>query len=269
MGATSGKQMAVGLRYAVAFALNSSGTPAASSTTVYEGVQFEGAKAYELTFPEARRITHVGDDRVLAVDYLPPTESVAGKLQAAKNNFTLDALLSGVKTATIGEATVIAKVTDQQGVEPQIGLLLYQQSLDAVSRLRRWRWHILPLTKVIPLGSGMGDQAAVFDYQIAPTPTVNHLWGTALSSGTEGATEAVVIEGMSEGKPIVVAFEGDGVEDEFLFPTSKPAINTSKVAVWQNGVAVPAGAALTVTTTKITFTAAPADGDRVVVFYEW
>ena len=267
MSATSGKQLSVGLRYAVAFALNSNGTPAASSTSVYEGVQFEGAKAYELTFPESRRITHVGDDRVQAVDYLPPTESVAGKLQTAKNNFTLDALLTGVDVATIGEAKIVARATDQQGFEPQFGLLLYQQSLDAASRLRRWRFHILPIAKAIPQSSGMGDQAAVFDYQIAPTPTNYHLWGTALALNTEGATEAVVIEGMSEGKPNIVAWLGNGTEDEFLFPTSKPAIDVAKVAVWKNGTLVSSG--LTVATTGITFTVAPSNNDRIVAFYEW
>jgi len=188
-------------------------------------------------------------------------------MQTAKNNFTLDALLSGVDVATIGEAKILARATDQQGYEPQIGLLLYQQSLDASSRLRRWRWHILPMTKVVPMAAGMSDQAATFDYQIAPTPTNYHLWGTALALNTEGATEAVVIEGMSEGKPNIVAWLGDGTEDEFLFPTSKAAIDVDKVEVWKNGTLVSSG--LTVTTTKITFAVAPALNDRIVAFYEW
>src|SRR5574340_408944 len=97
MTATSGKQLAVGMRYARAYALDSNGYPLVSSTTVYEGLEFGGAKSFELNVPDARRIVHTGNDRVLALDYLPPNEPVSGVLRIARSEMDLNALLMNTK----------------------------------------------------------------------------------------------------------------------------------------------------------------------------
>lgn len=272
MTATSGFQLAVGTRFGVAFALDSNGYPAATSaSTAYEGIQFEGAKAFSLTVPSPKGITHFGDDRVLAVDFLPPTEAATAELTTAKGNMTLDALLSGVLAYTVGESKQILRATDKQGFEPTVGLLLFQQSLDAqisgaASGLRRWRGFIVPRAQAIPMTPGMGDSPQETKYALSLRIASKHIWGTAFATNLEGALEGQFAEIMTEGKPKIVAWIGDAAAVAFSFPASYPAYSTAKVKVWKNGVLETPSS---VTTTTITLSAAPATGAMVVAFYEY
>lgn len=270
MTATSGKQLAVGIRRAVIFELDTNGYPAATGTTAYEGIEVTGPKAFSLTVPEARKISHVGNDRVLALDYLPPTEGVSGELRVASNDMVAKAAVANVNTFAIAEATLMPWATDQQGFEVDTGLLLFQQSLDTTSKLRRWKFYLVPKARVLPAPASMDENAAEDRYSIAPNPSSSHIWGTALATGTEGATEMAMAEGMSEGKPNIVAFKGNNSAVAFLLPTAKPATATTKMKVWENGVAKTVGGGLaSLTTTTITFSSAPATGAMVVCFYEY
>lgn len=266
--ATTGKQYGVGLRHAVIFALNSSNLPNASGTTAYEGLEVIGPKAWTITNPEPRKITHVGNDRPLAIDYLPPTEAASAELRVAAGDLPSMAVFQNVNTFTVGNATLMAWNTDQQGSEVDVGLLLFQQSLDSASKARRYRFHVVPAGRVYPAPANMDENAAEFTYTVAPNPKTTHLWGTALTSGTEGATEGSIHEGMSTYKPNIVAFKGDASTVAFDLPTDKPAQATDNIVVWVDGVLKVLTTDYTVTTTTITFVSAPASGAIVVVFYE-
>lgn len=269
MTTSSGKQLAVGLRSATVFALNSSGTPlaVAPAATPYEGLSIRGAKAFDLQQPQARKISHSGEDRVMMVDFLPAIEAGEAVIRASVDDQDLIALLSNVKKVTVGEATGVAIGTDQQGFEPSVALLLYQQSKDLSLGIRRWRSYIVPSAICYPISSGMNDSPQDETFQIALSPTTKHLWGTALAALTEGATSMQVFKMMTEGRPNIVAWLGDGTEDEFLLPVAKPALSTTKMTVWVNDVVTTTG--ITKAVTKLAFTAAPTSGDRIVCFYEW
>ncbi len=266
MSTPSGKFLAVGARSAVVFALNANGRPDASSPTPYEGLDFSGPKAFSLTVPEPRRIVHTGADRVLAVDFLPATEPATGELRVPHDNHEIDALLTATNAYAVAEAAFMSEGTDKQGFEPQVGLLLYQQALDMDSGLRRWRGFVIPKARCIPMTPGMEENPVDVRYALAMTPVTQHLWGAALSVGTEGVTEAQFFRFITEYKPKVVAFKGDGATTDFLFPSDAPAVNVDKIAAWQNGTDVTSG--ITKATTGITFSVAPADGDDIVVWYE-
>lgn len=266
MSATSGKQLPIGLRFAAIFALDANGRPAASTTSAYEGLEIRGPKTFSLTPPDPRQISHMGNDRVLAVDILPPTEPTRGELRASVNDFAVHALLTGTQVKTVGEASEIAYNTDKQGSEPQVGLLLYQQSLSVGDGLRHYRAFVIPLAVCIPKPQGMSENPEDVTYVINPTLSNDRLWGDTLVLADDGITEASIFEYMCEGKPKLVAFLADGTEDEFLFPTSAPAKSTAKIAVFKNGVEITAG--ITKATTKVTFTSAPTLNDNITVFYE-
>lgn len=270
MTAATGKQQAVGLRRAVVFELDASGYPAATGTAPYEGFETVGPKAFDLTIPDVRKIVHSGADRVLALDFLPSLEPSTAELRTATQDIPLNSFLTGVEDFVVGEAALMAWQTDQQGSEPDVAFLMFQQSLDAVSKLRHWRFFILPKGRAIPMAAGMNENPAEMRYAIAPNPSTKHLWGTALVVGTEGATEAGFLEGMSAGKPNIVAFKGDNSTLEFLLPVGKPATAIAKIAVWVNGVlSTGGGGDYTATTTSITFDVAPTTGAIIVVFYEY
>ena len=266
MAATSGKFYPVGLRYAVAYALNANGRPNATATTVYEGVEIAGPKTFTLNVPEPRKIQHKGNDRVLAVDFLPPQEGISGELAASVYDYTMISLLSGITQGTVGEAKEVAYMTSKQGSEPQVGLMLYQQAEDYTTGARRWRAFVLPKAILIPRPGGAAEQEQDYKYTIAPQIVNARLWGAQLVLATDGYTDCQIFEYMTEGKPHIASFLADGTADDFLFSTDYPALNASKIAVYKNGTVVSTG--VTKNVTGLAFTAAPTLNDEIVVFYE-
>lgn len=257
----------VGFRAGYIFKLNNSGSPAAIDTRAYEGIALQGPKGLALNLPEPRRIPHSGEDRLIAVDQLPSQEPIVGEIATASLHFEMDALVTNVKQFTVAEAKMIARGTDQQGNEPIIALLAYQQVLGKNTGARRWHFHIIPSTRAIPLIPGFTENTDPMRYSIAPNPSTKHLWETALSLSTEGVTSGAIISGFTEFKPKIVSFLADGVEDNFLFPTNAPALSPStKIAVWVDGVLQASG--ITYAETGITFTSVPVEDKRITVLYE-
>jgi hypothetical protein len=271
MSAPTGSQYAVGLRFAVAFELNVDGYPNAGDTpaTPYEGLEIKGPKTWDLTIPDSRRISHQGNDRVLALDVLPPTEGLTGVLVSSADDMDVKAALTGVKVRTLGEAKLLPVGTDQQGTEPEVALLLFQQSKDAASRLRRWRMHLIPRATCKPDTGAMNENGSETKYNVVINPSTSHLWGTALNLNDDGCEEAALLEGMFEGRPKLVAWKGDAAEDEFLLPATKPATATTKIhGVWVNGTPV-SGDDITLAVDKLTFDTPPADDAMIVCLYEY
>lgn len=264
MSAVSGKLLPVGMRHATIFELNTSGSPAATNTTAYEGLTMVGARSFDLTIPDARKITHVGDDRPLAVDFLPPTEAVSGELRAARNDYDVYAMLTGTEVLTVGEAKAIGIGTSAQGFEPQVGLLLYQQALDDAGA-RHWRSFLIPKATIYPHPNGMNDNPSENRFIISPAVVTSHLWEKAFASTTDGFSDAQVLEFMTKYKPKIVAFLAATASTTFTLPSSYPAADTAKVAIWVDGVAATGW---TVATNQVATGTAPGNNKRVVVFYE-
>jgi len=264
MAATSGKQYGVGARKAVIFALNASGTPAATDTSPYTGVQMVGVKTVDITIPDPQKKTHLGDDRALQIDYLPATEGISGTLTLAQDDHVAYALLTSTNRITVGESTAVGINTSEQGNEPQVGLLTFQQSLDA-NGVRNWRWFLMPKVILYPKPSGMSENVAVHTYTISPAVVTAHLWGTTFTSTAEGFTEAQGLIGMSRYMPSVCAWLATTSATTFAFPSGVPAAATTNISVFVDGVA---DTAWTPTTTNITTSTAPGNTKRVVVFYE-
>lgn len=304
MSAVSGKLLPVGTRYANVWALNGSGRPLADSPSVsYVGHQAEGAKSLAIQVPEPRKITHSGDDRALAIDFLPALEAGTAELHVAKTDLVLQALLAGTAVSTIGESKGILHATNKQGFEPVVGLMIYQQALDAsadasINGLRRWRAIWMPKVKAILQPHGSDDNAADLVYKIAPLIVKAHLWGTAFTEATDGATEAQFSERMYEGVPFLDSFLGaetksaspsdseSGLASESKSPSASAsaspssaastnglvlthtALSTSKISVFVNGVLRSSG--LNVSTKAVEFAQnPPEDEDDVIIHYEY
>src|SRR5574340_1305303 len=265
MTATSGKYLPVGFRHAQIFALDANGYPAASSTTVYEGLVVAGPKAYELNIPDARIISHEGGDGVLDVDSLPPIEAPSGTLRSARLDYALYAALTNTKVVTLGEAKLIGWGTDQQGFEPELGALMFQQAHDE-GGARVWRSIQIPKARVLPKTQGMLAQASDNTMQIVPSKVKKYLWGTAFTLATQGFLRAFMIEQDTQYVPWIVAWKGDNVATKFDSHADRPAVATTKIhGVWVNGVV---DATATLALDGVTPTAKPGSGDMVVCFYE-
>lgn len=273
MAATSGKQYAVGMRHARVYALNSFGVPAATqASTPYEGAQVTAAKAFELTIPDVRRITHVGDDIIQAQDILPRQEPTTGVLRVGRNDHDVYAVVSNTNAFVIGEAAGIGYGTSKQGSEPSIGVLMYQQSKDATLKLRRWRSYIMPSTQAVINPASMNENPPEFEFSLIPDIATKHLWGKAFAAGTEGFTTSEIVEFMTEGISHVLAWQGNGAATNFGFPATKQASSVDKIhavtTCATDGTVTDVTGTVTKAVSGVIFAVAPGSGVIVTAFYE-
>jgi len=266
MTTPSGKTLSGGMQRAVLYELDSNGYPAASGSIAYEGMEVIGPKAFDLNIADALKIPHRGNDRVLATQLLPPTESSAATLHVASADNEINAALTGVKEYTVGEMAMMSWVTDQQGNEPNIGALLVEAALNASTKLGHRKFYLVPTARAIPKPAPMPEGAAAETIiEMVLNPTINHIWGAALAVNTEGANEAALDSGESEHRPNLVAFRGNSATTVFLLPVDKPAVSTAKMEVWVDG----ALASPTLAVDKMTFSPAPGTGEMIVLLYEY
>lgn len=268
MTEVSGVYLPVGTRYANIWELNERGRPnAESALNSYIGHQAQGAKGLTITIPEPRKITHAGDDRPLAIDFLPALEAGSAELHVAKSDLALQAILSGAKVSVIGESQGLWYGTNKQGYEPVVGLMVYQQALDAsddtgINGLRRWRSIWVPKAKLILQPHGTDDNAADLVYKIAPNIVRAHLWGTALTELEDGTVEGQFHERMFEGIPFLDSWLGAATTSQSASDSESGAASESKSPSHSASPSTGAGAgALTLTHTALST-------DKIVVFVD-
>jgi hypothetical protein len=234
----------------------------------YEGTQIKGSVAFEVTFPEPRKITGLGEDSVTAVAYLPPNESVSAKLNVEADDPALADITTGDKIRTLGDSTLMVAASSNQGFEPNVGMILSQACRGLTTGGQFWRNYILPSAMVVKQDGGMNAEKSMTVYNIAPNVVSNHLWGETMTDAVEGAVSSQLVKVWSNHPLIQTSFYGNGVDTEFPFPANTPsaASYATSTVVFVDGVKQTAG--YTVTATKVTFTVAPAKGKWIDVYRE-
>jgi hypothetical protein len=276
MTVPSGIQYPSGFRFGAAYAIDqTTGRLKGTSPTIpYTGERFVGAKAWSLTIPKQRRIFHIDADRVGAADFLPPTETASGQISVSADNMTLDEILTGNKKVTIGNAATIAAQTSNQGFEPFVALLLWQQSINFATRLRTWRSFLIPRSKAVPMDAGAADKEVDGNYDILMTPSTANIFGANITTAIDGAVDAQYFKTMTVGRPMLAAWTGDGYAMDYTLQyntdsvlTAAPTIDVGSLTVYKNGIVVSAG--LTKITTKFTFAVPPLVTDDICAFWEY
>ena len=178
----------------------------------------------------------------------------------------------------MGEMQVTGVGTDQQGMEPHICVLAYRQAIDidpesVTKGARRWYWVLMSKALVFARLAAMEEQAVDENtYTVQPMVVGAYPWGIAFEAATEGFEEAQLIRGISQHRPHLEFWEGDGVVLAFDFPTTLQAAAIARVKVFHfvdaTGITTDVTATVTTTTADITFAAAPAVDDIVTAFYE-
>lgn len=271
MTAPATTRSGVGLRHIQLMATDADGHPNATSTTVYEGLHWSGAQAFNLTDPASAPITHRGDDRPFAQDVLPSAEPMTGDIRTAKTDDAVDVILTGQSSITIGEAKFFGLATDKKGDEAQVIILAYWQSLntdEASSNFgkRVWESRLIPRCIVVPQAKGSEiEKTEEKLYTLNPQFVRKYPWGVTFGLSTEGFEQAQALRAVTEYKPKLVAWKADGATTEFLFPTDAPAAAVGKVTVWvSDSASVPD----TTLTTAIQYTTAPTTDAMIVCLYE-
>ena len=263
---SSTKGFKIGFRYLSFYALNAYQSPAnTSSTNIYEGLNYESARALTINYPQPRKIEHQGDDRVESLDFLPPSTAMDAEIHVGMTDLTITAMLSGVKVATIGTSKFIVLGSNKQGLEPFVGILAYSQAQAWTAGTRTWSWYYFPYARAIPAPASLAETPQDVVFRVAPQFTSLLPWGEALATAVNGTLTHQGIQGISIGRPHLVSWLGDNTATKFSFAAAHPAYSVTSIKVFINE-AVDAGAATT--TADVTPSAKPGVGDRVTVWYE-
>lgn len=275
-----------GAKNAILYELNTNNRPKGTGAVAYTGLELWGHKAYNLTIPAARRIAHIGNDRLLKQQTFPPTEPASGEINVGGTDLDIIALLTGGTIVEVAGMRMLPHLSDLQGSEPNVGMILYQAAV-ARSGAKRWRFHMIPSTKAIVREPGAGQEPIDLVFDLSPDPVDQYPWGMDLSvladpsdpySGVSesGATEAGIWSGFCAYRPRIASFIGQTGQVIFPFPDNLQAANATDIAVFAVvGTGTPvevAGANYTAATTGVTFNTAPATtygaGVEVNILYQ-
>jgi hypothetical protein len=265
---TSGSTIIAGSTVSLAAGVTCSGSVG------YYGITISGAKTLTITDPQPRVIPHIGDDGVFALQVLPSLEPVTGDLQVDKTNDSVDVVVSAVKKVTVGQMNIMGQSTNKRGFENQVGVLAYAAAEDTDPNSTtfgalEWDFRIIPKAILYNLDTGYGQEANMRNYKLVPNYATAHIWQTQYTTATDGYTRAQLERGVSQYKPVLVSFLGDGSTKGFPFDSNRPPVtDLTKVSVWKNGVALPVSATMQVTATGLGFTVAPLATDVLTVLYE-
>lgn len=275
-----------GARNAVIYALNTYGRPAASGLSAYVGLEVYGLKGFALTIPPARRITHIGNDRALKSQTFPPIEAASGEVAVGATDLEILSVLMGTTVIDKAGIRLLPHLSDKQGYEPNVGILIYQASVSK-SGAQRWRVNIISSCKAIPRIPGAGQESIDIVFDLTPDPTDAYLWGSdtftladpsdPYSQLTEsGAIDAGIWDGFCAFRPRIASFAAQAAQVLFEFPDHLQAANATDIlVVTANGTGTPVEedpADYTATTAGVTFDTAPVTtygaGTEVHILYQ-
>jgi hypothetical protein len=267
MAAPSKKAFGVGLNGAYIIPLTTAGYPAATATTVYEGLVVGGPASLEVTTPDPAQIVHIGNNQVLQRDQLPSTDTSSAVLTVSRQDLDTLAAITAVKVQTVGDLNMLPMMSSQQGLEPTVGFYAYQQLKDE-SGNRRWNTWIFPKVTISPKPGSLSREARTLAYNITPNTTKKTIAGTLLSVADNGCVSAEYMIYESNYRLGVVAWLGDNSETDFAFPTARQAAAASNdaIRVYVNGTLTTTG--ITLGTDDLNFAVAPAAGAVIVAIYD-
>lgn len=231
------------------------------------GLEIYGIRGFELTYPEPRRIPHFNGDRVGLVQQFPSLDAPGGTITVDGADLNLNSILSSVRKSTIAGIELMPFLSDQQGNEPAVGLLVYQAATRTTG-VTGWHVQFIASTTLIPRPGPYGDNNYETRYALAPSAVNHFLWGFPLSLANDNATESGVVDGFAPYKPRITSWDGDNSEDIFLFDEDlKPTDTNYKVYKSTAGAVTEVTTGVTKTVDSLDFDTAPAANVTIHVLH--
>lgn len=252
------------------FPLDTSGALQPPDDQVYEGLEVDGARTFDLTPAEGSYLVNIGNGRLRDTIYRAPREASRAELRVGYSQLDVVAALSGVNVYTVGEAQVIGRLTNLQGSEPDVALLLTQKGHDE-NGLTRYLSYVIPKGKAIPIDSPFNENALEVRYAVTISNTRKEVWGETYTLVKHGFTENGYLEMVTVGIPKIVAWKANGYDENFSLPSGKEAIDIAKISVWNwnDGTEYAQGSEIFRYTDHIDFVSPPSANDIIVAKYEY
>lgn len=234
----------------------------------YEGIELIKAKSFQPNLGNARTIPVVAQGRVQTTFLLPPIDAKTAEFHVAYIDMDAFAELSKVKVRTIGERKMMAAGSNKQGLEVTGAFLISQLQFHTEDGTDAWFSYLLPRVKAMITWPVFNENPIDVTITMSLSAAKKHLWGAALTETDDGATEATMWPIVSTGMPKIVAWEADGAETTFLLPTDAQALSTFATTFKVYDTSTGSAVAGTPSAANFVAGAPPADGKKILGFYE-
>ncbi len=237
----------------------------------YEGLEFTGPKNLALNLGAPRPVVNVSQGRVNDTIYLPSIEAKSAEFHLSYIDQVTFAALSAVKTRVIGGGRGMPVGTDKQGLEIGGTFLISQLVFHDGDGVTQWHSYIIPRTRAIVQWPSFDENPTDVTVTLSLSKSTKHVWGQSLSEANDGATSMHAWDHMTWDRFNIVAWLADGVEDTFLFPADKPALDNyaTTFELWDYNAGTEVTAGITKSTTGVEYLSAPADGKLLIALYEY
>lgn len=258
-----------GTREGRIYKLDAYGIPLPTSTTAYIGTKIKGLSGFTSTQTNVRRIQHYDGDRISLTQIFPTQDVPAGTVTVDGADLALLAILGNTKETTHDSIKVLPLMSDQQGSEPSVGLIITQAGKDDAGA-DGYHMQVINSSQAVPQPGSFGNNNYETTFQLSPSATTHHLWGLDYTTADDGCESAAMDEAFAAKKAIVTSWLANGTEDEFTFDASYQAADTS-YKVYQNdaGTVTELTTGVTKATDKVTFATGsiPTNGVTILVFH--
>jgi hypothetical protein len=274
MAAPSTKIFSVGMNGARYYTQTAAGYPGATNTTCYSGVSIGGPISFLPDMTEPETVMHPGNNAIQQYDVLPSNGISSGQVLVSREDAAAIAAFSNTKVHTVGSfANAIGWNTSQQGTEPTMGFMAYDQAKDTAG-LRVWRTHMFRCI-IVPKIKGMSRERGDLSYNLQPLVSSTYLTGLAFTANDNGFLTAQIVTLTSSRRLALAAWVTTATELAYTFDADLPKYITGDAgqAVYKNGALMTYGTTADTThydatTTGIEFGAALTNGDVVTCLYE-
>lgn len=279
MAETNKYSPSVGLRYVRVALRDTDGTidvPAAQAVaTGYNGLRAHKAVALTATIPEPNRVVAQGDDRVYHTFMLPPEEGVSGELRTTVFDTDLVALITDTNAWGSSPIRKVGLATDKQGEEPSCIAWGSSMAVDVDPatgvKVNAWQTYIFLDAKFSPMAPPR-ERASVGEmrYAMVANDSLTDEKGTSFNTTINGFTQSPFVVVITRGKFGMCAWVGNASATVFNLPSGEyPLYSGSTPEVWVNGVRQTSGVTVDANAGTVTFSAAPANGAKIVALYEY
>ena len=265
MAAPGKKIFPLGLEAGIIYALNSDGVPAATSTTVYDGIEIGGPTVFTMDSVAREQVAHPGNNGVLQYDSLPGISAPAGSLTGSRIDLDTAAAVTGTKVFVESETNWIGRDTDtEQKSLPSFAMVLYTQAKGKALNVRTYNTLVFPQVTLAPQNRSLQrERSDPSNYQITFSKTTQDITGRAWTLADDGALVKTYNEGESFYRIHYAFFKSDGTGPAYLFSANRQAANMS-VYVITVGVGVERTTNVTKAVTGVTFTVSQPAVDTII-----
>ena len=273
-------QVFAGFDRAEGHVLDSAGVIGGTSGTVASGAagspgfRILAAKdAQNAGAPDADAVAITGDDAYQAGFIFPSAQVRRFTLTASVLGLDINAYMSNINAYAVGNSEV-GFLDANPFTTLSLAIILTSQAKSAQgSDLGQGMFggYIIPQIQGVPLGRQtlQERQAGINRIGFVESQAAQFPWGETFKLGTHGIVTATLIPWMSSYRKALHRFTGDGATTVFGPLLYQPATTSlSDVVVYKNGYRQTSGITIQQSAQTITFAPAPANNDKIAVYYD-